>query len=316
MMSVVATIFERIMNITLSNFKFNKNTITALRRELQAAEKLNNVRLYKIVWALLMINAGKSATQIAETLHVSARTIYDWFDRFVVEKYAWLRSFHFPGRGRKPKLTKKQKKQLYDMIVAGPEANGFECGGWNCAMIAELIQRRFKVIFSPRYLCTFLKSMGITYQKAKFVTDKIDNEQHCAKRLAWKRNTWPKILRDARKNGGVILFGDEVSFAQWGSLGRTWAPIGQQPCIKTSGKRKGLKMFGVIEFFSGDFIYPQCEGKFNGEAYIQFLKQVLETYKGCCRIIMFIFRDLLASCRNATHIDFVPKLIPAPFRLN
>ena len=76
---------------------------------------------------------------------------------------------------------------------------------------------------------------------------------------------WPGILAKAKAIGAVILFGDEVSFAQWGSLGRTWAPKGQQPTVKTSGKRKGLKMFGVIEFRSGGFIYEECDGKFNGQ---------------------------------------------------
>ena len=55
----------------------------------------------------------------------------------------------------------------------------------------------------------------------------------------------------------MILFGDEVSFAMWGSLGRTWSPRGQQPEVKTTGIRKGLKMFGVIGFFEGEFEYME-----------------------------------------------------------
>jgi len=49
----------------------------------------------------------------------------------------------------------------------------------------------------------------------------------------------------------LILFGDEVSFPQWGSLSHTWARQGQQPTVKTTGKRKGYKVFGFIEYFSG-----------------------------------------------------------------
>ena len=75
----------------------------------------------------------------------------------------------------------------------------------------------------------------------------------------------------------MILFGDEVSFAQWGSLFRTWAPRGKQPKVPTCGKRKGMKVFGVIEVEHGDFLYMECEGKFNGEAYTRFLKVILST---------------------------------------
>ena len=42
------------------------------------------------------------------------------------------------------------------------------------------------------------------------------------------------ILRAAKRRKGLILFEDEASFAQWGSLRYTWARRGQQPEVKTS----------------------------------------------------------------------------------
>jgi hypothetical protein len=69
--------------------------------------------------------------------------------------------------------------------------------------------------------------------------------------------TLPAIIKRAKAENSVVLFGDEVSFARWGSLSRTWAPIGQQPTVKTTGIRKGLKMFGAIELKGGNFQYQQ-----------------------------------------------------------
>src|SRR5213080_458558 len=57
-----------------------------------------------------------------------------------------------------------------------------------------------------------------------------------------------------------FLFADEVSFALWGSLSRTWAPRGQHPVVKTAGRCKGMKLFGAIEFFSGAFYYREAVG--------------------------------------------------------
>ena len=72
------------------------------------------------------------------------------------------------------------------------------------------------------------------------------------------------------------MFGDEVSFAQWGSLGYTWAPRGTQPVVKTSGKRKGYKVFGGIEFFSGQLItYTLTTRRFNSVTYQEFLTHLL-----------------------------------------
>ncbi len=102
-----------------------------------------------------------------------------------------------------------------------------------------------------------LKKMGLSYQKARFITDRTDEEEYEKQRKKWLEETWPAILKKARKDKSVILSGDEVSFAMWGSLSRTWAPIGQQPLVKTKGIRKGLKMYGVIEFEGGGFHYME-----------------------------------------------------------
>ena len=87
---------------------------------------------------------------------------------------------------------------------------------------------------------------------------------------------WPEILQLADLQKALILFGDEASFAQWGSLSYTWALKGQQPTIKTSGKRKAYKVFGLIDYRSGRFFYQTHTGRFNSQSYQDFLKEVLQ----------------------------------------
>ena len=263
---------------------FEKKIVDRLKKELSLAEKLNNLHLYKIVTCLLLIQEGRHFSTIARQLNISSRTVYDWLKKFMVRGFSWLLGKHYRGRGRKPRLTEKQKQQLYDVVSAGPEACGYDRGIWNSAMIVIEIEKRFGVTYSPRYVCTLLKRLGLSYQKAKFIPGKTEDEEWQRKRKEWEEHIWPEILALADTIGAVIVFGDEVSFAQWGSLGRTWAPTGKQPTVKTCGKRKGLKIFGVIEFVSGNFIYQECDGKFNGNSYIEFLKQVLGQYS--CPVIL------------------------------
>ena len=96
-----------------------------------------------------------------------------------------------------------------------------------------------------------------------------------AKRQAWITVEWPRILKAARRRQAMILFGDEASFPQWGSLSYTWSKRGQQPLVKTSGKRKGYKVFGLIEYFTGRFFYQGIQERFSSETYQAFLKLVL-----------------------------------------
>ena len=170
-----------------------------------------------------------------------------------------------------PKLTPKQKKRLVELIEAGPLVVGCETACWNSVLIRVLIWREFGVLYNRHYVCTLLHNLGFSFQKARFVSDHLD----AAKRVAWLQEKWPAILRAAKRCKGLILFEDEASFAQWGSLSYTWARRGQQPEVPTSGKRKGYKVFGAIEYFSGRLFSQGIEGRFNSESYQGFLQMIL-----------------------------------------
>ena len=111
-------------------------------------------------------------------------------------------------------------------------------------MIQALIHRHFGVVYHPHYICTLLHNLDFSSQKARFVSDHLDE----AKRLEWRHQMWPTILRRARQRKALLLFGDEASFAQWGSLSYTWAPRGHQPEVPTSGMRKAYN--SILKFFS------------------------------------------------------------------
>jgi len=83
------------------------------------------------------------------------------------------------------------------------------------------------------------------------------------------------ILRQAQEKKARIVFEDESSFAQWGSLGYTWALKGVQPTVKTSGIRRAYRVFGLLDCFGGTLFHRGLEGKFNSETDQDFLAWVL-----------------------------------------
>jgi transposase len=206
------------------------------------------------------ISEGKSLEKVAQLLRVDVKTVWNWLKRLMVQGLSGLWGLDSRGRGRKSKLSGEQKQALYQMVKAGPQAQGFECGGWTSARIVELIGRHFGVGYNPRYLSSLLGKVGLSYQKARFVSDRHEDPNHERARGAWVEQTWPAIVKQAQASGAVILLADEVSFALWGSWSRTWAPRGQQPGVKTTRRRKGMKLFGAIEFFSGAFYYREAVG--------------------------------------------------------
>lgn len=245
-------------------------TVKELHKRLGQAYTLGDVRLVRRIGALLNYLAhGLAPAEVAAHWSISTASVYNWLHAFLLEGMDSLVYHH--GGGRPSRLTPSQKRELCDMLDAGPEAAGFDTGCWSTLLVQELIRQRFGVLYNRFYVSELLRNLGYSYQKARFVSDHLDE----ARRQEWRQQEWPRILRKAEQRGALILFGDEASFPQWGTLSYTWARRGQQPTVKTSGKRKGYKVFGLIEYFKGRFFHQAIEGRFTSESYQTFLLQVL-----------------------------------------
>ena len=114
---------------------FSKPLTEKLQTLLRVAYLTNDLRLYRIVQGLLWLAEGHGVGEIATLLNVSQRTVYNWLKAFLSGGLSWLQKARYQGWGREPKLSKAQKKELYELIVSGPEQNGFECDVWNTVMI-------------------------------------------------------------------------------------------------------------------------------------------------------------------------------------
>jgi transposase len=245
-------------------------TVKALHARLQQAYLKDDVRLVRRTTVLIDLLVHHVAMAVlCERWGLSASCLYDWQRAFLLHGLESLRYRH--SGGRRPKLTTKQKQRLGALLEAGPLVVGCETACWDAVLIRVLIWREFGVLYNRQYVCTLLHNWGGLFQKARFVSDHLDT----ATRLTWLEQKWPTIVRAAKRRPGLILFEDEASFAQWGSLSYTWARRGQQPEVPTSGKRKGYKVFGAIEYFSGRLFSQGIEGRFNSESYQAFLQMIL-----------------------------------------
>ena len=255
--------------MTEISIRSTRATRKRLEETLRRAFKAGDVGLVKRVTALLGLVRGEAVDAVATSVGVGRATVYGWLRAFLVEGVRGLR-VQWKG-GRPTKLTPTQRRRLAALVKAGPEAAGFPTGCWHALLIQQVIWREFGVTYNVQYLTDLLHNLGFSFQKARFVSDHLD----AVARAAWLAHTWPAWRQQAEAAGGLLLFGDEASFAQWGSLGYTWAPVGQQPVVKTTGRRKAYKVFGLIEFFSGRLFSQGIEGKFNAQSYQAFLETVL-----------------------------------------
>ncbi len=248
----------------------SKTQINFIVRQRDRSELAGDMSAWLKCQALLLyFQAKMSIPDIAEMFDKSKETVRLWIVDYASEG---ARCVTPKVRvGRQPKLSKVQRKSLRELLMQKPCELGLQGGCWTSAMIQLLIKKEFGVDYSPKYIPELLQQLGFSFQRAKFESCHLDP----VKRKAWIDETWPHIRDLAQKTNAHLFFEDESSFAMWGSLFYTWAPRGQQPVVKTTGKRKALKVFGVIEAFTGRLIYQAIEDKLNSESYKTFLRKVL-----------------------------------------
>ena len=276
--------------------QLSRATVNDLHSRLQHAYQRDDVRLVRRITVLidLLVHQVPIAV-LCERWGLSPSCLYDWQKAFLLRGMDSVVYRH--SGGRPPKLTPRQKKRLVELIEAGPLVVGCETACWNAVLIRVLIWREFGVLYNCQYVCTLLHNLGFSFQKARFVSDHLD----AAKRLAWLEEKWPAIFRAAKRCKGLLLFEDEASFAQWGSLSYTWARRGHQPEVPTSGKRKGSKVFGAIAYFSGRLFSQGMEGRFHSERDQVFLQRIMEQTTGH----LFLIHDGARSHTSASTQAFL-----------
>lgn len=238
---------------------------------LKHARQQGNVKKVTRLEAILAAGKGWPLAEVATVVGVAVETLRGWVTTYLGGGVRALTPKKAPGRPAK--LTPTQKAELARTVEAGPEAAGFPGACWRTPLLQEWLWSRFRVRFNVHYLSELLRSLGFSFQKARFVADHLDE----AARHRWQTVTFPALLAQAKQSNAWLLFGDEASFPQWGTLSYTWAKRGQQPTVKTSGQRKGYKVFGLVDYFSGRFWYQGQDAKLNSDSYQAFLQQVLDS---------------------------------------
>jgi transposase len=252
------------------SIQLSRATVKALHSRLQHAYQRDDVRLVRRTTVLFDLLVHQVPVEVlSERWGLSPSCLYQWRQAFMLRGMDSLVYRH--SGGRRPQLTPRQKKRLVELLEAGPQVVGCETACWTSVLIRVLIWREFGVLYNCQYVCTLLHHRGFSFHKARFVSDHLDT----ARRHAWLQEAWPMILRAAKRRHGLILFEDEARFAQWGSFSYTWARRGQQPEVKTSGQRKGDKVFGASEYFSGRLFYQGIEGRFASDSYQACLRTIL-----------------------------------------
>jgi transposase len=118
-----------------------------LYRRLQQAYAGGDLRLVKRIHVLRAFAKHMSVRDVAEMLQLGEQTVRDYRNHFLVKQMASFTDKRPPGR---PSMrTKPPRRELAELLTAGPQAAGYPSGCWHTPMTQDLIQTRFGVSFHP-----------------------------------------------------------------------------------------------------------------------------------------------------------------------
>jgi transposase len=167
-----------------------KEKLVAFQAEARSA---NDMKMWLRGKTLLDYIGGKRVAEIAHDLEIGESSVWNWIVWYRREGIEGLRTAK-PGGSVSP-LSAEQRKELYDLVAAGPLAAGFPSGIWTGVMVAELIKSRFGVTYHPPGVTRLLHQIGFSVQRPRKRLSRADP----AAQETWEKERFPEIKKKPRK---------------------------------------------------------------------------------------------------------------------
>jgi transposase len=220
---------------------------------------------------------GLDQAEAARVFGVHRNAVNRWIKRYRQGGWDGL-SEQRRGRrtGEQAALTEHQQQEVIALVRdTTPDQLGLAGFLWTREAVAELIAQRAGVWLARTTVGGYLRGWGFSPQRPQ----RRALEQHPAAVARWLAETYPAICAQARREGGVVLWLDEMGVRSDAATGRSWAPVGQTPVIKRTGKRFRVNMISAISN-AGMLRFRLFVGSFTGPVFIDFLGRLLRDMGG------------------------------------
>ena len=218
------------------------------------------------------------------------------------------------GTGRKPKLTRTQKSQVFRWVNGkNPLQYGFDFALWTREAVRELILRKFDIRLSVTSVGSLLAELGLTPQKPlqrAYQRDPVAIER-------WQRDTFPAIAKQAKTEVAEIYFWDESGFRADAVHGKTWAKRGKTPVINRPGQRQSISAASAVNA-KGAFWFATYEGGLTGELFVDLLKQLMYRRKKPLHLVVdglpahkkAVVKEYVTNSEGRLTLHFLPGYAP------
>jgi transposase len=220
---------------------------------------------------------GMTQAEAARVFGVHHNAVNRWVKRYRQGGWDGLAERR---RGRRPgeqaALSDPQQREVIALVrETTPDELGLAGFLWTREAVAELITQRYGVWLARTTVGGYLRGWGFSPQRPQ----RRALEQNPAAVRRWLTTDYPAICARAKREGGVVLWLDEMGIRSDAAAGRSWAPVGQTPVIKGTGKRFRVTMLSAVSN-AGMLRFRLVVGSFSGPVFIDFLRRLLHDCGG------------------------------------
>jgi len=152
------------------------------------------------------VRRGYIQQEVADFFAVQLRSVQRWMNAYRERGRAGLKAK--PPPGRPPKLSPDQQRQVLRWFLHSPTDFGFSTELWTAPRVRNLIYRKFRKKFHPRYINQWLADHRITPQKPQ----RRPREQNAREVRRWLREEWPRIKKSPGVGVRTLFYWTKAGF--------------------------------------------------------------------------------------------------------
>jgi transposase len=223
--------------------------------------------------ALLWIAEGSDVGEVAELLHVSRQTIYNWRSRFQERAEPDLRAglLDAPRLGR-PRAASGTIDDLVAAVIDGdPRDLGYHATVWTAPLLCRYLHDHQGIEVSDRTVGRAIDRLDLSWKRPR---------HELARRLpTWRQSKGGSKRGLDQKERSVLLMLDETIITETPPLYNAYGHVGEQVRVPITGNRAKRFVHGAIHIASGDVVLLITEEWVN-ETSQAFLAMVRSHWRG------------------------------------
>lgn len=139
--------------------------------------------------ALDLLDKGSSINEVGRMIGCAASSVMRWRDSRKNDGPAGLKVKFSPGRPLK--LSSKDRKKLFKLLLKGAISSGYATELWTTARISEVIKNKFHISYHRDHVGRLMRSSGWSHQAPERRAIERDEE----KIESWRQKKWTSVKK-------------------------------------------------------------------------------------------------------------------------